>query len=133
MIDLKQVLQALTLATNRSLVVLDEFGKGTLLAGMPLRICRSSALVVNAIQHLHTDGIGLLCATINHWARRGTAGCPMLMVATHFHELFHNNLLDADVAPLISYQTMEVLWNADDSLTFLYRYVLYKVADLHEL
>lgn len=51
-------------ATPRSLVVIDEFGKGT----------------------LTSDGVGLLAAMLQHFAR--AAPCPpRLLACTHFHEL----------------------------------------------
>ncbi|KAH9941054.1 muts domain V-domain-containing protein [Amylocystis lapponica] len=70
MIDLNQVSFALRNATERSLILLDEFGKGT----------------------LSSDGAGLFCGVINHLARRGAA-CPKVIAATHFHDVFSTGLL----------------------------------------
>ncbi|KIO27058.1 hypothetical protein M407DRAFT_73753 [Tulasnella calospora MUT 4182] len=70
MIDLAQVSLALRNCTARSLVVMDEFGKGT----MP------------------SDGAGLLCGVLRYFLSRSYE-CPMVLVATHFHELFRNNFL----------------------------------------
>ena len=53
---------ALQSATRRSLLVLDEMGKGT-----------SSA-----------DGASLFAATIKHLLQRG-GNCPRTLAATHFH------------------------------------------------
>uniref|UniRef100_A0A8H7NCI4 DNA mismatch repair protein MSH5 n=1 Tax=Bionectria ochroleuca TaxID=29856 RepID=A0A8H7NCI4_BIOOC len=64
-IDLKQVVQATRNATERSLVLVDEFGKGT-----------------NS-----DDGAGLLAAVLSHFLSLGPKS-PRLLVATHFHELF---------------------------------------------
>ncbi|CAH0047883.1 unnamed protein product [Clonostachys solani] len=64
-IDLKQVVQATRNATERSLVLVDEFGKGT-----------------NS-----DDGAGLLAAVLSHFLSLGRKS-PKLLVATHFHELF---------------------------------------------
>lgn len=95
--DLIQVNMALTNATARSLVLLDEFGKGT----------------------QTTDGIALLCAALEHFANRGS-GCPKVLVATHFHEMFTNELLPP--SRLINYNVMEVMQGDDPrELTFLYR------------
>ncbi|KZT60301.1 hypothetical protein CALCODRAFT_492631 [Calocera cornea HHB12733] len=65
MIDLAQVSLALRNCTARSLLILDEFGKGT----------RSS------------DGAGLFCGTIDHLLKLGHSG-PKVLAATHFHEIF---------------------------------------------
>jgi DNA mismatch repair protein MSH5 len=59
---MQQVSQALQSSTRRSLVLLDEMGKGT-----------SS-----------TDGASLFAATIKHFLRRGE-DCPRILAATHFH------------------------------------------------
>lgn len=65
MIDLQQISFMLENCTRRSLLVIDEFGKGT-----------SS-----------TDGVSLLGATIRHLLARGQE-CPRTMLATHFFEMF---------------------------------------------
>lgn len=57
-------------ATGRSLVIIDEFGKGT----------------------LASDGVGLLSAVLSHFARCPEP--PRLIACTHFHEL-----LDPQVLP----------------------------------
>jgi DNA mismatch repair protein MSH5 len=95
--DLIQVNLALANATPRSIVLLDEFGKGT----------------------ATSDGIALLCGTLEHFADRAER-CPKVLCATHFHEIFTNSLL-VDT-PLINYFVMEVLQAPGTrSLTFLYR------------
>ena len=62
MLDLQQTQRALLNATPHSLVLLDEFGKGT----------------------TSTDGIGLFCAVMESFASRDLS-CPKLIAATHFH------------------------------------------------
>jgi DNA mismatch repair protein MSH5 len=62
MIDLQQTNIALLNSTSRSLVLLDEFGKGT----------------------TSLDGIGLFCAVVESFAGREHE-CPKLIAATHFH------------------------------------------------
>lgn len=47
----------------RSLCIVDEFGKGTLSA----------------------DGVGLLCATLRHFASQPR--CPKIILSTHFSEV----------------------------------------------
>ncbi|KAG0229575.1 MutS protein msh5 [Actinomortierella wolfii] len=71
MADLSQVSMALRMATQRSLVVIDEFGKGT----------------------ATTDGAGLFCAVIEHFARMESMQRPRVLATTHFHELFENRLM----------------------------------------
>jgi len=96
-IDLLQMNQILKLATNRTLVLIDEFGKGT----------------------LSIDGAGLLCATMKHFMNsgnptsntanpsiavnplqrpaqqmmvpRGMSNCPRVFVTTHFLEILDND------------------------------------------
>ncbi|KAJ7644219.1 DNA mismatch repair protein MutS [Roridomyces roridus] len=73
MIDLNQVSLALRNSTKRSLILLDEFGKGT----------------------LSTDGAGLFCG---------------VLAATHFHDVFREDLLDPD-AP-ITFVHMQVMFSS---------------------
>ncbi|CAG8440083.1 18808_t:CDS:10 [Acaulospora morrowiae] len=101
MIDLQQISIALRNSTSRSLLIFDEFGKGTGSTG--------------------TDGAGLFCGVMEHLLKRGK-NCPKVIAATHFHEIFENNIL-SDRLP-ISLVTMEIVRNDDDEeLTFLYRLV----------
>ncbi|KAJ3076928.1 MutS protein msh5 [Podochytrium sp. JEL0797] len=74
---------ALRNSTRRSLILIDEYGKGT----------------------LHSDGVGLFCASIKHFLDRG-AECPKVLATTHFQmDVFQGSLAD------------------EDRLTFLYRVV----------
>ena len=57
-------------ATGRSLIIIDEFGKGT----------------------LTSDGVGLLAASMRHFCNMPTP--PKVLASTHFHEL-----LDPPVLP----------------------------------
>ncbi|KAK9707677.1 hypothetical protein K7432_010054 [Basidiobolus ranarum] len=61
MYDLQQVALATQYSTSRSLLLFDEFGKGT----------------------VRSDGIGLFCSLINHLANR-RENCPKVIAATHF-------------------------------------------------
>lgn len=65
MIDLQQISLALNLATRRSLLVIDEFGKGT----------ESS------------DGAGLACGVFKYLLSLG-CGRPKVIGTTHFHGTF---------------------------------------------
>ena len=69
MIDLSQVAAMLRLATSRSLLIVDEFGKGTLAA----------------------DGVGLLCGALSHLAARPCP--PRVLLATHFTEVLNPQYL----------------------------------------
>ncbi|KAF9019023.1 hypothetical protein BDZ89DRAFT_1103526 [Hymenopellis radicata] len=88
MIDLNQVSLALRNATARSLILLDEFGKGT----------------------LSTDGAGLLCGVLKHLLDRGP-NCPKVVVATHFHDVFREELLDPESTP-ITFLHMQVMFTS---------------------
>ncbi|KAI6147241.1 muts domain V-domain-containing protein [Pisolithus tinctorius] len=90
MIDLSQVSLALRNCTSRSLILLDEFGKGT----------------------ISTDGAGLFCGVVKHLLNRGT-DCPMVLAATHFHEVFRKGLLNPDTVP-ITFLHMQVLFTASN-------------------
>ncbi|KAF9193313.1 MutS protein msh5 [Haplosporangium sp. Z 11] len=100
MTDLQQVHLAIKKATRRSLVVIDEFGKGT----------------------IPTDGAGMFCGVIEDFARRPVDERPKVLVTTHFHELLENNLLDLRLP--ISLYTMEVYQEPDClEATFMFRVI----------
>jgi DNA mismatch repair protein MSH5 len=65
MIDLQQVSLALSLTTRRSLLIIDEFGKGT----------------------DSSDGAGLACAVFKYLLSLG-AERPKVLGATHFHGMY---------------------------------------------
>lgn len=103
MIDLQQVALATSLATRRSLVVIDEFGKGT-------NSC---------------DGAGLACGVLEYFLSLGTER-PKVLAATHFHEIFQNGFLSD--TKWLSFGHMEVRVDkeadlAEDQLTYLYNFV----------
>ena len=76
-----QVSLAIRSATERSLVILDEFGKGTCTA----------------------DGISLFCACLKFWLAKGEA-CPHTFVSTHFHSVVQQQLLPA--SPQLKYMVI---------------------------
>ncbi|KAL2067305.1 hypothetical protein VTL71DRAFT_1729 [Oculimacula yallundae] len=103
MIDLQQIALALTLATNRTLLVIDEFGKGT-----------------NA-----SDGAGLCCGVLDYLVSLGVHR-PKVLAATHFHEIFENGFLQE--RPELSFGHMEVRVDTEaeaveDQITYLYNFV----------
>uniref|UniRef100_A0A8C9IQ12 DNA mismatch repair proteins mutS family domain-containing protein n=1 Tax=Piliocolobus tephrosceles TaxID=591936 RepID=A0A8C9IQ12_9PRIM len=96
MIDLnQQVAKAVNNATAQSLVLIDEFGKGT-----------------NTV-----DGLALLAAVLRHWLARGPT-CPHIFVATNFLSLVQLQLLPQ--GPLVQYLTMETCEDGND-LVFFYQ------------
>ncbi|KYO19006.1 mutS protein-like protein 5 [Alligator mississippiensis] len=95
MIDLNQVAKAVNNATAWSLVLIDEFGKGT-----------------NTV-----DGLSLLAAVLRYWINQGTQ-CPQVFVSTNFHSLMQLKLLPD--TPLVQYLTMETHQDGDE-LVFFYQ------------
>ena len=96
MTDLEQMRTIIDEATSKSLVLIDEFGKGTLVE----------------------DGIALFTSSLQ-WLVKETR--PRLIAITHFHEIYQNNLLtDCDQ---IAHLMMEVHLTANSSNIecFLYK------------
>ena len=102
MMDLQQVAMAIKLATARSLVIIDEFGKGT----------ESS------------DGAGLACGVFEYLLGLGDDR-PKVLGATHFHEVFENGFLQP--RPFLAFGFMEVRLDKEaeyirDQITYLYNF-----------
>ncbi|ORY26954.1 putative meiotic recombination-related protein, partial [Naematelia encephala] len=95
MIDLSQVSHALRGATDRSLIILDEFGKGTTPA----------------------DGAGLLAGVIECLM---DGPCPRTIVLTHFHELFAQHFLP-DTLPILFCHMKTLFIQGDEDITYLYK------------
>ncbi|KAI6359931.1 hypothetical protein MCOR25_006873 [Pyricularia grisea] len=103
-IDLRQAAFSINLATRRSLVLIDEFGKGT----SPV------------------DGAALAAALFTQFAGAGENLRPKVLAATHFHEIFEQDLLAE--SPTVGFAHMEVKvdYNTqylEDQVTFLYTMV----------
>ncbi|KAK1638161.1 muts domain V-domain-containing protein [Colletotrichum phormii] len=101
--DLRQVAFLLNCATRRTLVAIDEFGKGT----------------------AADDGAGLMTALIDHFSNLGSQS-PKVLVTTHYHEIFEGGYLQE--RPGLSLAHMEVRLDIDagqmeDQVVFLYRLV----------
>ncbi|KAI1197518.1 muts domain V-domain-containing protein [Nemania serpens] len=101
--DLRQVAFTMNFATRKSLIIIDEFGKGT-----------------NS-----QDGAGLLTATIDHFTNLGPDQ-PKLLVATHFHEILDDNVITANAK--LAFAHMEIHIDLDapttqDQVTYLYQIV----------
>ncbi|KAF1968338.1 mismatch repair protein 5 [Bimuria novae-zelandiae CBS 107.79] len=102
MIDLQQISQALSLATPRSLLIIDEFGKGT----------------------DSSDGAGLACAVFTYLLSLGRSS-PKVIGATHFHEIFENGLLKASPALALGHMEVKIDEQASelyDQITYLYNF-----------
>ena len=106
MIDLQQIAIALSSCTPRSLVVIDEFGKGT----------------------DSFDGAGLAAGVFHHLLTLGVAR-PKVLAATHFHEIFDLGLFDH--IPYINFAHMQVRVHArehqketdhNSEVTYLYEF-----------
>ncbi|GAA5944527.1 hypothetical protein JCM3775_003284 [Rhodotorula graminis] len=85
MIDLQQIAFALRNLTPRSLLVLDEFGKGT----------------------EADDGAGLFCGVIEHLLGLGR-DAPRVVVATHFQHVFLNGLLSRKLPATLAHMEIRV-------------------------
>lgn len=103
MIDLQQVALIMTRATERTLVVIDEFGKGT----------------------TASDGAGLCCGVFQYLLDLGVHR-PKVLAATHFHEIFENGFLQD--RPELTFGHMEVRVDThaeavEDQITYLYNFM----------
>lgn len=66
MSDLQQMSKTIMSSTSRSLILIDEFGKGT----------------------NYKDGIALLTATIEHFIERGKDFVPFIFITTHYPQVY---------------------------------------------
>ncbi|OQE40807.1 hypothetical protein PENCOP_c005G07611 [Penicillium coprophilum] len=99
--DLQQISLCLKQVTNRSLVIIDEFGKGT----------------------NESDGIGLACGIFDYLLCLESPA--KVIAATHFHEIFENNYLA--LRPHLHFGHMEVqvceeTQEIKDQITYLYNF-----------
>ncbi|KAI1057895.1 hypothetical protein LB506_000013 [Fusarium annulatum] len=98
--DMKQAALSMKSSTPKSLILVDEFGKGT-----------------NG-----DDGAGLLSALLDYYLSLGPE-CPRLLAATHFHEVFECGYLENHNGLRIAHMNVRMDWNAslvDDQVTFLF-------------
>lgn len=103
--DALQIKRALQGATERSLLVMDEFGKGT----------RAE------------EGVAIFAATIKELLRRGESA-PRTVAITHFHEVYRLGLLGPEEP--IQWCTMDFVRSPEgDQLVFLYKVVAGKAQD----
>ncbi|KAF4414078.1 DNA mismatch repair protein MSH5 [Colletotrichum fructicola Nara gc5] len=97
--DLRQGAFVMRHATRRSLVVIDEFGKGT-----PA-----------------DDGAGLMAGLIDHFTALGT-DAPKVLITTHCHEIFEGGYLRDRPGLTFAYMDVRLDLAApiDDQVVFLY-------------
>lgn len=91
LIELKQMRWLITNSTIRSLILIDEFGKGTNIA----------------------EGKALLTACIQNLAERKEAS-PITIISTHYSDVY--DLLPSKLKEWIALQTFEIKKNADGSI-----------------
>ncbi|KAL0490723.1 DNA mismatch repair protein [Acrasis kona] len=103
-LDLLQIQSMMTLYTNKTLLLIDEFGKGT----------------------LALDGLSLLSSTINYLINK--AQCPKVFVSTHYTELIEYKLINANDLK-VQMWSMDVVLDNDhhDHVVYLYNLVSGKV------
>ena len=94
-VDLNQMALAFSSATERSLVLIDEFGKGT----------------------MQPDGEALLIASIEHFDRL-ERGCPFVLVSTHFHRI--KALVKPEVN--VDYYSFDFVHH-EEEIVFLYKLI----------
>lgn len=100
LVDLKQAAFAMNFATRRSLLLVDEFGKGT----------------------TAESGSALLAAYLTYFLDVG-ADRPKVLAGTHFHEVFENGLLRPGKELAFAHMDVRLDPEAEDpedQITFLY-------------
>lgn len=100
-IDLKQAAFSVNFATRRSLILLDEFGKGT-----------------NSM-----DGAGLVTALLDHFLHLEDEA-PKVLAATHFHEIFEHNFLSDSDRLALAHMDIRIDLEAgrnDEQVTYLFK------------
>ncbi|CEO58793.1 hypothetical protein PMG11_03495 [Penicillium brasilianum] len=101
MSDLQQISLCLRQVTGRSLVLIDEFGKGT----------------------NENDGIGLACGVLEHLLNLDDP--PKVIAATHFHEIFENDFLPLRPGLQLGHMEVNVCKESrevEDQVTYLYNF-----------
>lgn len=105
MTDLQQISMALKLATPRSLLIIDEFGKGT----------------------DNADGAGLACGVLQYLLTLEPAKRPKVLAATHFHEIFEHGFLRRERFANLRFGHMEIridqsAADVQEQVTYLYNF-----------
>lgn len=101
-IDLRQTSFLLRTATRRSLILIDEFGKGT----------------------KADDGAGLMAALLDHIQKLGSH-MPRTLVATHFHEVFECDILTETIKDMsfahMAVETGQKAREAGEQVAYLFQ------------
>ncbi|EDO15257.1 hypothetical protein Kpol_461p11 [Vanderwaltozyma polyspora DSM 70294] len=92
-LDSRQVAKCIVLATERSLILLDEFGKGTDI----------------------NDGPALFGACLKNLAQQ--KHCPRVLACSHFHELFKDHIISPRSHGIKFYSTEILLNRSNNKLT----------------
>lgn len=94
--DVDQVALALRKATGNSLVIIDEFGKGT----------------------MTEVGLALLASCMTYWMNKGPQHCPHIFLASHFHALPKYIPLESNIAVFL---TFKVLREGEGKIKYLFQ------------
>ena len=82
-------------------------------------ILRSGAYIIYLPSYLtgrcYSDGAGLFHGILKHFIGRGSS-CPKILAATHFHEIFRNDILVPEETP-ISFVHMQIMITSDKGET----------------
>ena len=120
--DLQQISLCLKQVTNRSLLLIDEFGKGTIENGPSSYTSYLLGGWKLKPSSFGKDGIGLACGILEHLLN--LTETPKVIAATHFHEIFENGFLAP--RPRLQLGHMEVRVSeesrdVEDQITYLYK------------
>lgn len=100
-VDLRQAAFSINFSTRRSLILIDEFGKGT-----------------NEV-----DGAALFHALIDHFLGLGSGNAPKVLAATHFHEIFDSGSLQQRPGLGLAHMSVSIdpgASQSEDKVRFLY-------------
>jgi DNA mismatch repair protein MSH5 len=121
MLDLQQASLLLKFSTRRSLLIVDEFGKGTDLNG-DTQVIPSCPVNIDSFYSL--DGAGLACGIFEYLLSLGD-NKPKILAATHFHEIFENGFLPERESLALGHMEVRIDEETADNkeqVTYLYKY-----------
>ncbi|KAJ3499337.1 hypothetical protein NLG97_g428 [Lecanicillium saksenae] len=99
--DLREIAHSIKQATKQSLVLVDEFGKGT----------------------CPVNGAGLAAGLLDYFLIISRETCPVVIMATHFHEIFESGTSSTNRSTHFAHMKVEINDNidvGDDPLTYLF-------------
>lgn len=105
-IDLKQVKAICDTSTDRSLILIDEFGKGTTVGLIPLNILGTN----------QNDGMALFSGLLSFYADKNIR----LLAITHMYEVFRRQFINGNPELRFKFCHMKVLPDKS-GLCYLYR------------